>query len=161
MKEKALKQTKQIRDELAQIDRIVSDVRSDWDGFLRKGDDVYLKSVAYDLHGFYTGLERIFQSIADTIDDHLPSGENWHKDLLFQMGKEITNVRPAVLSEEAVALLEEYLRFRHRVRNIYSFNLIPERIKGLVERLPIIHGQVKLNLKDFAEFLENLPMSMG
>jgi len=160
MKEKALKQTKQIRDELAQIDRIVSNVRSDWDGFSRKGDDVYLKGVAYDLHGFYTGLERIFQSIADTIDDHLPSGENWHKDLLFQMGKEITNVRPAVLSEEAVALLEEYLRFRHRVRNIYSFNLIPERIKGLVERLPIIHGQVKLNLKDFAEFLENLPMSM-
>lgn len=74
------------------------------------------------------------------------------------MAKEIVDVRPALLSEETVASLEEYQRFRHRVRNIYSFNLIPERIKGLVERLPIIHEQVKLNLEDFAEFLENLPM---
>jgi hypothetical protein len=160
MREKALKQAKQIRDELAQIERIVSNVHSDWDGFLQKSDDVYLKGVAYDLHGFYTGIERILESIADTIDDHLPTGENWHKDLLFQMGKEISNVRPAVLSEEAVALLDEYLRFRHRVRNIYSFNLIPERIKGLVERLPIVYGQVKLNLEDFAEFLEKLSMSI-
>lgn len=160
MKEKASKQAKQIRDELARIDSIVSNILSDWNGFLRKGDDVYLKGVAYDLHGFYTGLERVFQSIADTIDDHLPEGENWHKDLLFQMGKEIANVRPALLSEDTVTFLEEYLRFRHRVRNIYSFNLIPERIKRLVERLPRIHEQVKLNLEDFAEFLENLSMSV-
>ena len=156
MNEKALKQAKQIRDELAQIERIVSNVRSDWDGFLRKGDDVYLKAVAYDLHGFYTGLERVFQSVADTIDDHVPAGENWHKDLLFQMAKEIVSVRPALLSEETVAFLEEYLKFRHRVRNIYSFNLIPERVKGLVEKLPGIHKQVRSNLEDFAEFLENL-----
>jgi hypothetical protein len=156
MKEKALKQAAQIRDELAQIERIVSDVSSDWDDFVRKGDDAYLKAVAYDLHGFYTGLERVFQSVADTIDDHLPAGENWHKDLLFNMGKEIENVRPALLSRETVTLLEKYLRFRHRVRNIYSFNLIPERIKGLIEELPAIHKQVRLNLEDFAEFLENL-----
>jgi hypothetical protein len=72
------------------------------------------------------------------------------------MGKEIVNVRPALLSEETVAFLEEYLRFRHRVRNIYSFNLIPERVKGLVEVLPGIYKQVRSNLEDFSEFLENL-----
>lgn len=157
MKNKALKQATQIRDELSQIERIVSNVRSDWDDFLRKGEDAYLKAVAYDLHGFYSGLERIFQSVADAIDDHLPTGENWHKDLLSQMGQEIENVRPALLSAETTDLLEEYLRFRHRVRNIYSFNLIPERIKDLVEKLTEIHKQVKLNLEDFAEFLKNLP----
>jgi len=63
MKDKALKQAKQVRDELAQIERIVSNVRSDWDGFLRNGDDVYLKAVAYDLHGFYTGLEGSFSQL--------------------------------------------------------------------------------------------------
>jgi len=72
------------------------------------------------------------------------------------MGNETINVRPALFTEETIASLEEYLRFRHRVRNIYSFNLIPERIKGLVEKLPEIHRQVKSNLEDFAEFLENL-----
>jgi hypothetical protein len=156
LKEKALKQATQIRDELTQIERVISNIHSDWNGFLRAGDDAYLKAVAYDLHGFYTGLERVFQSVADTIDDHLPVGENWHKDLLFQMGKEIVYVRPALISGETVAFLEEYLRFRHRVRNIYSFNLIPERIKGLVEKIPEVYKQVNSNLEDFAEFLENL-----
>ena len=102
MKEKALKQSTQIRDELSQIQRIISNVHSDWNGFLRTGEDAYLKAVAFDLHGFYTGLERIFQSVANTIDDHLPAGENWHKDLLFQMGKEMVNVRPALLSEDTL-----------------------------------------------------------
>lgn len=56
MKERALRQSAMLRDELAQIERIVSNVRSDWDGFLREGDDAYLKAVAYDLHGYYTPL---------------------------------------------------------------------------------------------------------
>lgn len=156
VREKSLKQAKLIRDELAQVERITTNVHSDWKGFLRTGEDAYLKAVAYDLHGFYSGLERIFQSVADSIDDHLPTGENWHKDLLFRMGKEIRNVRPALLTEETILSLEEYLRFRHRVRNIYSFNLIPERVKGLVEKLPAIYKQVNSNLEDFAEFMENL-----
>jgi hypothetical protein len=43
-----------------------------------------IKAVAYDLHGFYTGIERVFESIADTIDDHMPTGQTWHKDLLVE-----------------------------------------------------------------------------
>ena len=156
MKEMALKLSTQIRDELIQLEKIISHVHSEWNTYMRTGEVAYLKAVAYDLHGFYTGLEGIFQTVADTIDDRLPGGENWHKDLLRQMGKEIVNVRPALLSDEAIISLEEYLRFRHRVRNIYSFNLIPERVKGLVEGIPEIYKHVKLNLEDFAEFLENL-----
>jgi len=72
------------------------------------------------------------------------------------MGNEIISVGPALLNEETITFLEEYLRFRHRVRNIYSFNLIPERVKGLVAKLSEIYKQVKSNLEDFAEFMENL-----
>jgi CHASE3 domain sensor protein len=46
VKERALKQAAQIRDELAQIERIISNVHADWNGFLRTGDDAYLKAVA-------------------------------------------------------------------------------------------------------------------
>jgi hypothetical protein len=115
-----------------------------------------LKAVAYDLHGFYTGLERIFESVADTIDDHLPGGESWHKELIEQMCKEIEGVRPALLSENTKKLLDEFMRFRHRVRNIYSFNLIPERVKNLVEKLPEAYEQGRQDLSAFAQFLEQL-----
>ena len=154
MRGKALKEAQRIHDELEQIDTIASHVKRDWDEFVRTADDAYLKAVAYDLQGFYTGLERILQSIADTIDDHLPAGESWHKDLLDQMSVEIHGVRPALLSEGTRELLDGFMRFRHRVRNIYSFNLIPERVRNLVENLPEAYGQARKEILAFAQFLE-------
>jgi hypothetical protein len=154
--DRAIKEAERIRNELAQIERVISNAIADWNKFASTGDDAFLKAVAYDLHGFYTGLENIFNSIADTIDDHVPQGENWHKAVLSQMALEIKNIRPAVISEESVSILDEYLRFRHRIRNIYSFNLVPDRIKGLVEKLPSVFQTIRPNLNDFAQFLERL-----
>lgn len=156
MREKALKQARRIHDELSQIDTIVSHVKRDWNEFVRTADDAYLKAVAYDLQGFYTGFERILESVADTIDDHLPAGENWHKDLLDQMSKEIQGVRPALLSDHTKKLLDEFMRFRHRVRNIYSFNLIPERVEKLVGNLPGAYELARKDLSAFAQFLEQV-----
>ena len=156
MKEKALKEARRIRDELRQVETIVSHSEDDWKKFVLTGDDAYLKAVAYDLHGFYTGIERIFESVVDTVDGRFPKGESWHKDLLLQIGKEIDGVRPALLSEVTLGLLDQYMRFRHRIRNIYSFNLIPERIKTLVEDLPEVFQRVNSEILDFAQFHENL-----
>jgi hypothetical protein len=78
------------------------------------------------------------------------------------MAEEIAGIRPALLSQNTGDALEEYLRFRHRIRYIYSFtptlgfNLVPERVRGLVERLPSVFERVKSDLSDFATFLEKL-----
>lgn len=48
-------------------------------------DDYYLDSVALNLHGFYSGLERVFEKVASTIDGSVPSAANWHRELLNQM----------------------------------------------------------------------------
>ncbi len=60
MRGKALKEAKRIRDELSQIDTIVSHVKRDWNEFVRTGDDAYLKAVAYDLQGFYEGGSNLY-----------------------------------------------------------------------------------------------------
>jgi hypothetical protein len=82
--EEVCREIERIRDELIQVDITASHAQHDWNEFINKGDEAYLKSFAYDLHGFYTELERIFKSVANTIDDKIPEGENWHKDLLEQ-----------------------------------------------------------------------------
>ncbi len=156
MKGKTFKHTTQIRDELLQIEKVINNINSEWNGFLKSGEDAYLKAVAYDLHGLYSGIERIFLSVANTIDNNIPKGDNWHKELLIQMGKEVKGIRPALIDEDTITLLDEFLRFRHRVRNIYSFNLIPDRIQRLVEKLPEINEKVMTSLENFAEFLETL-----
>ena len=52
MKKEASKEIERINVELHQIDKVVSHVQRDWNEFVRKGDEAYLKAVAYDLHGF-------------------------------------------------------------------------------------------------------------
>jgi hypothetical protein len=147
---------KRIRDELAEEKMVLAHVERDWLKFVETGDDAYLKATAYDLHGFYGGLERIFEAVASTIDGSVPDGESWHRDLLQQMGREMQGIRPALFSEETVNLMDELRRFRHRIRNIYSFNLVPERIKALVEKLPCLSAEANTSLQDFAQFLDRI-----
>ena len=46
---------------------------------------VELRATASILHDFYSGIERIFERIAVTLDGGLPEGERWHQSLLQQM----------------------------------------------------------------------------
>jgi hypothetical protein len=100
--------------ELEDIERTVQLASDAWEGAHRFPDQRshFLNSLALNLHSFYNGLERIFESIARRFDPAFPSGERWHRDLLEQMGQEIPGVRPAVLSAESVARLDEFLAFR-------------------------------------------------
>jgi hypothetical protein len=66
------------------------------------------------------------------------------------MCEEIPGVRPALLSTDGGDLLEAFLRFRHRIRNIYSFNLVPEKVRDLVERLPGALERIREAFSDFA-----------
>jgi hypothetical protein len=88
-------------------------------------DDGYLDGVALNLHAFYSAVEKIFEDIARTIEIGVPSGPDWHRDLLIQMSAEIPETRPPVISRETRLILDEFRGFRHVVRNIYTFNLHP------------------------------------
>jgi hypothetical protein len=121
--------------------------------------DLYLDSAVLNLHDYYAGLERIFQQIGTTVDGHIPKGSTWHRDLLQQMQTEINNVRPPVLSKEAGQLLDEFLRFRHVVRNIYAFNFDAERVQRLVEQMQPTLKRVRLELLTFISFLKHVGKS--
>ena len=111
-----------IRQELSELERLVERVRLAWQRVNKTGDDFYADSVALNLHGIYTGLERVFELIAIHVDQAKPEGQNWHQELLRQMAAEIPLVRPLVISTETRDSLDAYRGFRHVVRNIYAFN---------------------------------------
>jgi hypothetical protein len=77
--------TERIRQELIEIDQVVARLLEAWQRAHHSGDDFYLDSVALNLHGFYSGLERIFERLAETLEGNIPKGENWHQALLYQM----------------------------------------------------------------------------
>ena len=112
--------------------------------------------MALNLHGFYSRLERLFELIARHVDRNLPAGETWHRDLLQQMARDVADVRPAVIGRESVSTLDELRRFRHLVRHVYTFNLVPEKMEVLVSTLPGLWSQVRAELLAFARFLAEL-----
>lgn len=118
--------------------------------------DFYIDSAVLNLHAFYAGMERIFQQIGEIVDSHIPSGAGWHRELIQQMQEDLDNIRPPVLSEEAGQYLDEYLRFRHVVRNIYAFHFDPERVERLVDQMNPVLERVKVELLTFISFLEHV-----
>lgn len=147
-----------IRDELDALAQVVSRAEGALPRAARQpqDQDYYLAAAAMDMHGFYTGVERLFEAIADEIDRSKPSGSHWHRDLLQQMSLAVRDLRPVVLRPETRAALAEYLEFRHVVRNVYTFNLQPERVQELVRGLQPVFAQLRQDLLTFANFLDEL-----
>jgi len=147
-----------IRKELDEIERVVERANRAMDAARRNPQDadLYLDSAALNLHDAYSGFERLFKQIAAIVDRNVPSGTIWHRDLLNQMELEISQVRPPVLSHTSIEFLEEYLRFRHVVRNIYAFSFDADRVEKLVQGLTFHFGQVREELLAFAGFLEEV-----
>jgi len=139
--------------ELKELVLITDRIKLAWEKAQTQNDDCYLDSVALNLHGFYSCLERILEKLASSIDGTVPSGANWHQELLEQMSLEVPNVRPAVISSELKELLEDYLGFRHVVRNVYTFHLKPEKLAPLVGNIGQTMDLVTIEMEAFSKFL--------
>jgi hypothetical protein len=80
--------------------------------------------------------------------------ERWHKALLFKMTVPIKGVRPALLSEELAADLDEYLSFRHLFRNSYGFELKGEGISYLARKFDPVAKKFFNETKKFLSLLD-------
>jgi len=148
-----------VRASLADIDRVVARAETLSRRAQTTGDDGFWDGVALNLHGFYAGLEQLFEDIARTLEGALPSGASWSRLLLLQLSGEVTRVRPSVLSGPTRQCLTEYRSFRHIVRNVYTFNLRPARLQELVTGLRACQGAITADLASFAAFLDSAARS--
>ncbi|HFD38223.1 MAG TPA: hypothetical protein ENJ31_00010 [Anaerolineae bacterium] len=147
-----------LRTELAKLDQVVRRAEGALERAARQpaDQDYFLAAAALDLHGFYSGVERLLELIAQEVDESLPKGPRWHRDLLAQMSLSVPGLRPAVLRPETQTALLTYLEFRHVVRNVYTFNLQPERVAELVRGLRPTFAGVEQDLGTFIAFLVDL-----
>jgi hypothetical protein len=141
-----------------EIERTLDAIQRHWQRLhaAAQDQDAYLNSVALNLHGFYSGLERLFEMTALQVDGSTLAGDSWHAELLQQMRLDIPEVRPPVLREDTASRLDEYRKFRHRIRNIYATKLDPERIEPLVSALPDLWPNLRGEMLSFAAFLERI-----
>lgn len=143
-----------IKQEISEIKMSIERAKKAWIRAKKSSDPLYLDSVALNLHDFYSGLERVFELIAENLDETKPTGGNWNQELLRQMAAEIPKIRPAVISRDLKQKLDEYRAFRHIVRNVYAHNFKAERIEKLVENIDELIKATEKELLDFCNFLE-------
>ena len=121
--------------------------------------DSFHESLALKLHNFYTGCERIFSLISAELNGGVPKSADWHRRLLARMVVDRED-RKAVIVTETEKHLQEFLRFRHVVRNIYGFELDIEKLDRLLEKYPIAWQSLEQDVTIFVQWLRELAMNL-
>jgi uncharacterized protein YutE (UPF0331/DUF86 family) len=119
----------------------------------REPDTFELRALGSILHDIYNGAESICRHIATEIDRRLPTGANWHRDLLNQMTKQILKTRPSVIQSETASLLENYRSFRHVARHVYGFKLDWVQMKPLLDNALTTIEAFTTDVERFIAFL--------
>jgi hypothetical protein len=110
------------------------------------------------LHDFYTGIEKILESIAKEVDRRLPLGEEWHSELLRQMTLDIPGLRPPLITTNTGKKLREYLGFRHLFRKRYGFELDWQKLKRLLLGMPQVRSHLEGDIEKFFKVMGSLSL---
>ncbi len=149
------KLTQRIADERTKIERTVQRIEralEKIDVLPDEAREFIERALAADLAEVYSGIEKIFERIAREVDNHTPSGAEWHKDLLAQMAERRPE-RPPIISLVTQRRLRRLLKFRHKVNNIYGDELIYERSAKHAKRVRKLFDNVSKELETFTAFL--------
>lgn len=154
----------QIEEELAELTRVVNKIERMYDIVKQgKAEDlsVYTDSLALNLHGFYSGIEKILETIVEKTGEGRPEGGKWHRELLQQVSFPVEGIRPPVLNSETRKNLEGYLDFRHRVRNIYAYNIDFDKMELLIKQARTTFEMFNSDMRIFFVFLIEVQDGLG
>jgi hypothetical protein len=148
----------EINDELNNLSVLVNAISKQRDSIPENRElrSIFLESMALKIHNFYTGCERIFRKIAEDLNGGLPQTSEWHKRLLLSMALPLDSIRPAVISKKMLGFLEDYLAFRHVIRNIYGFEIKENRIFPLLVEIETVWDEFNDEMRKFLLFLEEM-----
>lgn len=104
---------------------------------------IELSAMATFLHNIYSGMENLLKRALRHLGISLPGSASSHKDLLDLAVEH--NIITQALSEE----LDAYRGFRHFFVHGYGIMLDKAQLMPLVEQMPEIWTQFKVELTDF------------
>lgn len=90
-------------------------------------------AAAYELNRIYNIMEKSFERLCETFENHLEKKGRYHDALIERVALEITSIRPAFLPPDAVRAVRELKGFRHIFRHAYDLELDPARVEAAAE----------------------------
>jgi len=147
----------EIENELEHLERIKTQIEEAGSRFGATAPDGFeIQGVALVLHDFYNAAENIFKRIALELGEGLPQGGEWHAVLLRNMTLRIPTLRPPVIRGETASSLDEFRRFRHRVRHAYGFTLRWSTLRGLLTEFDEAYHALVADVRQFVTFLKTM-----
>ncbi|RKU10905.1 DNA polymerase subunit beta [Candidatus Poribacteria bacterium] len=140
--------------EIAALEPIISGLAEALKRAGEQPDQFATRALASYVDDFYSGIERICERIAVTLDGDLPTDEQWHRTLLYQMGQ-LRVERPPLFSQDLLSDTDEYRRFRHRLRHIYGYELEAVRVVTLAQKTTLLFEEIRGAVLVFCDWLEN------
>lgn len=146
----------ELRAERTRIDRTLAELTDALDAVGRPDSTrLHLYGAAALLETFYSGIEKALMRIAGATGS-LPDGSGWHRRLLDDATLDLPQIRPPVFSESTARLLDPYLAFRHRFRNLYLFDLDVRLVLPLLADAPPAWAAAAEDLAAFSAHLDAL-----
>jgi|Deesub1362B_J571_1020462.scaffolds.fasta_scaffold08247_2 hypothetical protein len=145
----------ELKDEVGNLERLKAEVDEVRARFSTQAPDfLEIRGIAAILHDFYNGAENIFKRVASELNEGMPRGSEWHAKLLRNMTLDIPTLRPSLIRRETAEELDEYRRFRHRVRHRYGFTLRWKEIRSLLDGFNSAYECLIEDVGNFISFLE-------
>lgn len=155
----------------AEIHRLRAEVASDRQAFearvgelaaLELGDatPAVLAQAAVALHHAYGAIEAALARVARVLEGSVPTGLDWHQQLLHTMTLEIPSVRPAVLASGTADRLRRLPAFRHFFRHAYAVRWDSAQLARLREDALALAGPLAGDLDALDGFLAGLALAV-
>jgi hypothetical protein len=145
--------------EIAQIDRLLDETSPLLKLANNKTPDmIETAALGLFLHSFYNGIENIIKFIMRDKYRKLPSSNKWHKELLDLCFVK-DNKQNELFSDQLKSVLDDYLSFRHFIRNTYSFKIKWERMEHLILNIHNNWNDIKGEIENYIGKYKNQPNS--
>lgn len=105
---------------------------------------------------FYTSIEDFLKQVAKSFENHIEDLTSFHKELLIRMNTEVPNIRPRLLSDESLLLLDKIRAFRHFIRHAYDCELLESELVQIQNLLKTHFKDVDKDFEQFRCFVEDL-----
>jgi hypothetical protein len=118
-------------------------------------DDVILESIAYQIHNLYCATEDLLKIVASCFENNISNSSQWHSLLLQRMTMEIPDIRPAFLSYNTHAILNNLRGFRHFFRHAYGTTIEYEQLKINLDKALKLKENLETDIHQFLLRLDN------
>jgi hypothetical protein len=122
---------------------------------LQVDDEVILESIAYQIHNLYCATEDLLKIVASCFENNISNSSQWHSLLLQRMMMDIPNIRPAFLSSNTHAILNNLRGFRHFFRHAYGASIEYEQLKINLDKALKLKASLDTDIHQFVIRLDD------